>query len=29
MTNMTFFFVAVGVTTVTSWLFKLIEVIER
>jgi hypothetical protein len=29
MTNMTFFFVVVGVATVTSWFFKLIEVIER
>ncbi len=29
MTNMTFFFVLIGVATVTSWVFKLIEVIER
>lgn len=29
MTNMTIFFVVIGVATVTSWFFKLIEVIER
>ena len=29
MDNTTLFFVVVGVTTVTNWLFKLIEVIER
>ena len=29
MDNLTLFFVVVGITTVTSWLFKLIEVIER
>ena len=28
MTNITFFFVVIGVATVTSWVFKLIEVIE-
>ena len=29
MTNLTVFFVVIGVATVTSWFFKLIEVIER
>ena len=29
MDNLTLFFVVVGVTTVVSWFFKLIEVIER
>ena len=29
MDNLTLFFVVVGITTVASWLFKLIEVIER
>ena len=29
MSNMTLFFVVVGAATVTGWLFKLIEVIER
>lgn len=29
MTNTVLFFVVVGVATVTSWFFKLIEVIER
>lgn len=29
MTNTTLFFVVIGVATVTSWFFKLIEVIER
>lgn len=29
MTNMTIFFVVIGVATVTGWFFKLIEVIER
>ena len=29
MDNLTLFFVVVGITTVVSWLFKLIEVIER
>lgn len=29
MSNITFFFVVVGVATVTDWVFKLVEVIER
>ena len=29
MDNMTICFVIIGVATVTSWFFKLIEVIER
>ena len=29
MTNTALFFVVIGVCTVTSWIFKLIEVIER
>ena len=29
MTNTALFFVVVGAATVTSWLFKVIEVIER
>ena len=29
MTNTVLFFVVIGVATVTSWLFKVIEVIER
>ena len=29
MDNLTLFFVVVGITTVVSWLFKLVEVIER
>ena len=29
MTNTALFFVVIGVATVTSWFFKLIEVIER
>ena len=29
MTNTALFFVVIGAATVTGWLFKLIEVIER
>lgn len=29
MSNIAFFFVLIGVATVTSWVFKVVEVIER
>lgn len=29
MDNLTLFFVIVGVATVTHWLFKLVDIIER